>query len=682
MLKRTLQPVHLYCAAISLAGTGAIVAAAAIAGMGGARELRDPVFWGLCLSVVVGELVALRIPRRTGDGEVTISTTFAFALLLSAGVFPAMAAQAVASALQDAMTRKPLWRIAFNVGAISLTLGASAVALHFVGGVGPPLASRFDAMDAVAIGGAALVFFATNMSVVAPAIALHSRTPLLGYLRSDLTFNMSVSAVLLCVAPIVVTTLKFSPVLFPLFFVPIFAIWRGGRQAAHTAYVEHQAMHDSLTGLPNRLQFRQAVDAALSAPDHPAGAVILIDLDNFKEINDTLGHHHGDIVLRQLGPRLNSAFRSVDLVARLGGDEFAVFMRDVRDVLDTEMAVRRLQEALREPFEAGGMQLEVEASAGIALCPEHGSDVDILLQRSDVAMYRAKGTGQLSVVYSPEEDYNSHARLSIVADLRRALGNKRLILHYQPQIDLRDGRAVAVEGLVRWDDPEAGLLYPSAFLDVAERSGLILDITYEVVDRGLGDLVRWRAEGADICLSLNISARCLVDGDFPIAIQGLLDRHGVRGEWLTLELTESSLMADPALAKDTMKRLSALGVALAIDDFGTGYSSLAYLTDLPVNELKIDKSFVLEMLSDERNAAIVRSTIELGRNLNLRTVAEGIEDERVLRCLRELGCDRAQGFHLSRPMPPERVLPWLSGRWPQPGVTVSLAELRAGEEVA
>jgi EAL domain-containing protein (putative c-di-GMP-specific phosphodiesterase class I) len=285
----------------------------------------------------------------------------------------------------------------------------------------------------------------------------------------------------------------------------------------------------------------------------------------------------------------------------------------------------------------------------------------VLLQRADVALYRAKDTAQLGFVYSPDEDYNSQARLSIVADLRRALRDHHLILHYQPQVDLRDGRPVAVEGLVRWDDPTAGLRYPAAFLDAAERSGLILDLTYEVVDQGLADLVRWRAQGTEIELSLNISARCLVDGEFPVEIERLLRKHDVPGTWLTLELTESSLMADPALAKDTMKRLSVLGISLAIDDFGTGYSSLAYLTGLPVTELKIDKSFVLEMLSDDRNVAIVRSTIELGRSLGLRTVAEGIEDASVLQRLRELGCDRAQGFYLSRPMPPGRLTGWLEG---------------------
>jgi diguanylate cyclase (GGDEF)-like protein len=676
MIRRALQPVFLYCAVISVAGAALL---AALIALGDAPfqafAALPPVI--LVAAVIVGEVVPLTIPRRSGDGEMTVSTTFAFALLLCGGLVPALLAQLLASAIQDAWTRKPLWRIAFNAGQLALTLGASAAVLHLVAGYGPPLDTRFGPIEVLAIVAAAATFFVANIALVSPAIALYTSTPLVEYLRTDLTFNMAVNAVLLCFSPIVVTTLDFSPLLFPLFFIPCFAVYRGGRQAAHAAVVEHQATHDSLTGLPNRLFFRQAVAESLSAPDS-RGAVLLVDLDRFKEINDTLGHHHGDVVLSQLGPRLQSAFRTDDLVARLGGDEFAVYMRDVDGAAETELALRRLDEALRDPFEVGDITLEVDASVGIALCPEHGSDVDVLLQRADVAMYRAKGTGQLSVVYSPDEDYNTHARLSIVADLRRALREKHVILHYQPQLDLSDGRPVAAEGLVRWDDPKAGLLYPSAFLDAAERSGLIIDLTHEVIDRGLGDLVRWRSEGAEICLSLNISARCLVDGDFPHAVERLLKAHEVPGEWLTLELTESSLMADPALAKDTMRRLAALGVALAIDDFGTGYSSLAYLTDLPVRELKVDKSFVLGMLSDGRNEAIVRSTIELAKNLGLRTVAEGIESEEVLGRLREMGCDRAQGFHLSRPMSPERVMPWLASRSEQPD-SYTVPPVRTGE---
>jgi diguanylate cyclase (GGDEF)-like protein len=662
MLQRTLQPVYLYCGAVTAAGAALCVLIVAGTDSPFAPFGHLPVIV-LSAAVLVGEIVPLTIPRRSGDGEMTVSTTFAFALLLAGGLVPALFAQLLASALQDAWTRKPLWRILFNAGQLALTIGAAAAALHLVAGYGPALDSGFGVLEVVGILAAAGTFFFSNIALVSPAIALYTRTPLLDYLRTDLGFNMAVNAVLMCFSPIVVTTLDFSPLLFPLFFVPCFAVYRGGRQAAHTAFVEYQAMHDSLTDLPNRLHFRQAVGAALADPvGANSGAVLLIDLDRFKEINDTLGHHHGDMVLSQLGPRLQSAFRADDLVARLGGDEFAVFMRGVETALGTDHALERLEEALQEPFDVGAMQLEVEASVGIALCPEHGTDVDLLLQRADVAMYRAKGTGQLSVVYSPDDDTNTQARLSMVGDLRRALREKQLILHYQPQVDLSDSRPVALEGLVRWDDPRAGLLYPSAFLDAAERSGLILDLTYAVVDRGLSDLVAWRAAGSDVMLSLNISARCLVDGEFPVNIGRLLREHSARGEWLTLELTESSLMADPALAKDTMKRLAALGVSLAIDDFGTGYSSLAYLTGLPVSELKVDKSFVFEMLSDDRNDAIVRSTIDLARSLGLRTVAEGIEDERVLDRLRELGCDRAQGFHISRPMPPERVMPWLEQR--------------------
>jgi diguanylate cyclase (GGDEF)-like protein len=678
MLRQTLRPVYLYCAAVTAAGAAlcVLLASATDSPLAPFRTLPVIVLAG---AVIFGEVVPLTIPRRSGDGEMTVSTTFAFALLLCGGLVPALVAQLSASALQDVWTRKPAWRIAFNAGQLALTLGAAAAVMHLVAGYGPALDTRFGPVEVVAIVAAAATFFFTNIALVSPAIALYTQTRLVEYLRTDLTFNMAVNAVLLCFSPIVVTTLDFSPLLFPLFFIPCLAVYRGGRQAAHTAYVEYQAMHDSLTDLPNRLHFREAVANELLASDAGGGAVLLIDLDRFKEINDTLGHHHGDLVLGQLGPRLTSAFGEDDLVARLGGDEFAVFLRGRPDADAAEAAARRVGRALREPFEVGAMSLEVEASVGIALFPDHGRDVDLLLQRADVAMYRAKHTGQLAVVYSPDEDYNTHERLSIVSDLRRALRDKHLILHYQPQVDLSDGRPVALEGLVRWDDPDAGLLYPNAFLDAAERSGLILDLTYEVVDRGLSDLVHWRAEGAEISLSLNISARCLVDGDFPAAIGALLDKHGVHGAWLTLELTESSLMADPALAKDTMKRLSALGVSLAIDDFGTGYSSLAYLTDLPVRELKVDKSFVLGMVADARNDAIVRSTLELARNLGLRTVAEGVENEELLRRLTDLRCDRAQGFHLSRPMPPERVLPWLAGQAEQPGLTVAPESLRAGE---
>jgi predicted signal transduction protein with EAL and GGDEF domain len=362
-------------------------------------------------------------------------------------------------------------------------------------------------------------------------------------------------------------------------------------------------------------------------------------------------------VLRQLGPRLREAFRPEDLVARLGGDEFAVFMPGA-DTATVEMAADRLQAALSTPVEANGISIELDASVGLAWYPFHGGDVDTLLERADVAMYRAKATQAQLVTYRPEDDYHSPARLALGGDLRRAIDEGQFVLHYQPQVDLALGIPVAAEGLVRWNHPQRGLLGPFEFIEVAEHTGLIKDLTYRVIELGLRDLRTWQAGGRSIALSLNISVRSLLDRNFPREVQRLLALHGVKGESLTLELTESSLMVDPGVAKRAMGELSEIGVSFAIDDFGTGYSSLAYLTDLPVRELKIDKSFVLAMSADARNRIIVRSTIELARNLGLRTVAEGIEDRETLDGVRELGCELAQGYHISRPVPCSEFERW------------------------
>jgi diguanylate cyclase (GGDEF)-like protein len=656
MANRALQPVHFYCMGIAALGAAVFCALLALTATD-SEHFATSAFWALSVSVLIGELLPLEIPRISGDGEVTISTMFSFALLLSTGLVPAIAAQTIASAVQDAVARKPLWRIAFNMGQYTLTLAAAAFAIGLIVGHAPPLGSRFAALDLLAVIAAAGVFFAVNLLLVTRATSLYEATPLMSALRSDLVFSLSVGLVLLCLAPIVVTILDFSPLLFPLFFIPLFGIYSSGRQAARTAKAEHEATHDSLTGLPNRRWFREAVDRALAEPAVGRAAVVLVDLNRFKDVNDTLGHHHGDLVLREVGPRLRSCFRHQDLVARLGGDEFALFMRDVSEP-DAQAAVDRLQVALQAPFEADGISIELDASAGIAWHPDHGSDVDTLLQRADVAMYRAKGTHRSLVTYQPEDDHHSHARLALVTDLRRALLDHRLLLHYQPQIDVRRGIPVAAEGLVRWNHPERGLLEPAEFIEVAEQTGVIKDLTYYVINLGLRDLGRWQHVGRDLSLSLNIPGHCLLDRSFPPEVERLLDLHGVNGRSLTFELTESSLLVDPVLAKATMQDLSALGVSLAIDDFGTGYSSLAYLTEMPIREMKIDKSFVLGMNSDPRNAVIVRSTIELARNLELRTVAEGIEDAETLECMLDLGCDLAQGFHLSRGLPGDQLLSW------------------------
>jgi diguanylate cyclase (GGDEF)-like protein len=668
MKSPALEPVRLYCIAVALVGAAVLATLVAVSPVDLDGHYRTIEFLALAGSVMIGELFPIEAPRRSGDGEITVSVMFSFALLLGVGLIPALAAQLIASIVQDGIARKPWWQIGFNIGQYTLSLAAAAGVLALLGGYPAFRAGHFEAADLLVVIGGAAGYFVANLLLVTRATTLYMGTPFSHALRSDLMFGLSVSAVLLCLAPVVVTVLQFSPILYPLLLVPLVGVYFSGRQTVRTVTAEHLARHDSLTELPNRRWFLESVGVALKNPNLEAGGLLLVDLNGFKEVNDTLGHHHGDLVLQEVGPRLRAAFRSEDLVARLGGDEFAVFMPGAdRDA--AQAAVQRLQDALHKPVDVDGIDIELDASIGLAWYPDHGGDVDTLLQRADVAMYRAKASHHPLVTYRAEDDYHSPERLVIAADLRRALAADQLVLHYQPQVELGHGRPVAAEGLVRWHHPQRGLLGPPEFIEVAERTGLIKDLTYRVLDLGLNDLRLWNEDGRQLSLSLNVSVRSLLDRRFPEEVERLLSRHGVDGAALTLELTESSLMVDPEVAKKTMRHLAELGVSVAIDDFGTGYSSLAYLTDLPIGELKIDKSFVRAMGSDARNAIVVRSTIELAHNLGLRTVAEGIEDSFTFDRLRALGCELAQGFHMSEPLPAASLVTWLDVHTAPPNAT-------------
>ena len=655
MKPRTLEPVRLYCVAVAVVGVAllAVLIAATPIDFDG----RVLAFAALSISVLIGELFPLELPRRSGDGEVTVSVMFSFALMLGVGLLPAVAAQLVASVVQDRIARKPWWQVGFNIGQYTLSLAAAAGVLWFAGTYGALNADHFRLIDLISVLGAAAAYFTVNLLLVTRATTLYHGVRFVRALESDLTFGLSVGAVLLCLAPVVVTVLRYSPILYPLLLVPLVGVYLSGRQSVRTAIAEHLARHDSLTELPNRRWFMEAVTASLENPDVDAGGLLLVDLNGFKEVNDTLGHHRGDLVLQAMGPRLGASFRAEDLIARLGGDEFAVFMPRA-DSRAAESAVQRLQDALHTPVDVDGISIELGASIGLAWYPEQGADVETLLQRADVAMYRAKASHRSLEIYRAEDDYHTPERLVLATDLRRALADDQLVLHYQPQVELGGGRPVAAEGLVRWEHPQRGLLGPLEFIEIGERNGLIKQLTHRVLELGLRDLRTWTDQGRHLSLSLNVSVRNLLDRHFPDEVAELLAQHGVDGRALTLELTESSLMVDPELAKQTMQDLAELGVSVAIDDFGTGYSSLAYLTYLPIGELKIDKSFVRAMSSDTRNAIVVRSTIELAHNLGLRTVAEGIEDAFTFERLRELGCELAQGFHMSKPLPAAALALW------------------------
>ena len=454
-----------------------------------------------------------------------------------------------------------------------------------------------------------------------------------------------------------------------LFRIVVSASRRLRRQSNENAYL---ALHDPLTGLPNRTLFHDRAAQAIRTARREADRVglMILDLDRFKEINDTLGHHNGDVLLKDIGGRLRSALRESDTVARLGGDEFGVLVPRLDDPETARHVAEKLRAALRGPLSLEGVTLDIGASLGIALFPDHGIDVESLLQRADVAMYVAKEDHSGSEIYSPTRDVYSPSRLALAAELRRAIDDGELVLHYQPKASLRSGRIAGVEALVRWQHPERGLIFPDEFVPLAERTGMIRDLTHEVVDAALRQLRAWRDRGLELSVSVNLSARDLLDVSLPERVSSLLERHGIGGDSLELEITESVILADPIRAQAVLARLDELGIRLAVDDYGSGYSSLGYLTRLPIREIKIDRSFVMNMERDENDAVIVRSTVDLGRNLGLDVVAEGVESRAVWDELAELDCDLCQGYFLSRPLDPQALEAWLRDRAVEPAAKV------------
>jgi diguanylate cyclase (GGDEF)-like protein/PAS domain S-box-containing protein len=419
--------------------------------------------------------------------------------------------------------------------------------------------------------------------------------------------------------------------------------------------IEHQALHDSLTDLPNRGLFHDRIEHALvaSARSQVAFAVMMIDLDRFKEVNDTLGHLSGDRLLQEVGRRLRSAARASDTVARLGGDEFGILAPGIANADAAVRLAEKLVAALTREVAIGELALEVEASVGIALSSKHGNDVETLIRHADVAMYVSKETHH-PAVYAPEDDHHTTARLTRVADLRRALERRELVVHYQLQADASTREPRGMEALLRWQHPVHGLVGPDQFIPVAERTGLIRQLTLYVLDSALEQCGTWRRHGLDLSVAVNVTGRDLLDLGFPDQVAALLAKWEVDPVALELEITENTILTNATRARDVLDRLSGLGVRLAIDDFGKGHSSLEHLARLPIDLLKIDRSFVMHM-ADGANAVIVRSTIDLAHNLGLEVVAEGVETEEAALHLAALGCDTLQGFLLSRPIPADRL---------------------------
>jgi diguanylate cyclase (GGDEF)-like protein len=644
-----------------IAAGGPLVVAAALQDMTTVNQSLAE-FWILVGFVALGELLPVELTRLDGDGEITTSTIFSFAVLIRFGLWPAILAQVLASIGADLAQRKPVWKAMFNASQYSLSVGAGGLTLMALTRASDLNGLRFfEGADLAGILSAGAVFFVLNNVLTRTAIALDQGVPIVRFFREGMSYQVAVNGVLLALSPIAVVAAERSLILLPLLALPMAIVYKSAAVYAEKEYKAYQAMHDGLTGLPNRVLFYDRAEQAIRE-GHRTGvsaALMLIDLDRFKEVNDSLGHHIGDSLLKRIGPRLRQTLRESDTVARLGGDEFAVVLLNVADRDSAGHIATKLLRSLEVPFlldeVSEDLTLDVEASIGVVLCPDDGEDVDVLMQRADVAMYSAKDARTGFEFYSGDRDTNSPKQLALLGDLRRGIESGNLFLDYQPQFDMATGGMVAAEALLRWRHPKYGMVPPDEFIVPAERTGLIRTLTMYSLERALAQWREWDATGTKLRVAVNLSRANLLNLRFPDELAALLSAADVPPSQLELEITESAIMADPGRAQDVLEKLSGMGIALTLDDFGAGYSSLAYLKRLPVGAIKIDKSFVIGMPVDENDFVIVSSTIDLARNLGLKVVAEGVESAVTWNRLKELGCDMAQGYWTGRPVAPEEI---------------------------
>ncbi len=631
----------------------------------------SPVFWVFAVCVLAGELMPIKIPRQNEVIWVTVSGMFAFSLIVTFGVAGALVALIPASIIDDFISKKPLWRWGFNAGVYTLAASAAG-GLLYVASELPRRSTPTHFVDSdllvIILGG--LVFFAVNWCLAGTAVAFMKDAPVFATLRSNLGLDMATDGVLLTLSPLVVAAADRSLFLIPLLALPMLVAYQAARVAQRNLGLandlreqadtnRHQALHDPLTDLPNRSLFHDRVESAISmAGRNGQGlSVVLMDLDRFKEINDALGHYNGDSLLKEVSRRLVSVVRESDTVARLGGDEFAVLISALADPGSVNRVVEELLLAFERSFELEELVLKVEASMGLAIYPQHGLDAGTLIRHADVAMYASKNSRAGYEVYQSTRDEHTRDRLALVEGLRKAVANGEFALHYQPKVEVATGRLVGAEALLRWYH-DGKLVPPALFIPLAEHTGLIGPMTLWVIETAAGQGRTWEESGLPLNIAVNLSMRNLFDRGFPRQVAEAIAQQGMSPDRLALEITESGIAADPIRAEAVLADLSAMGITLSIDDFGTGHSSLSRLKRLPVDELKIDQSFVTNMVQDKSNAAIVRSIIELGHNLDLRVVAEGVETLGALTQLRDFGCDIVQGYYLGRPLSAGEFLEW------------------------
>ncbi|WP_031051619.1 putative bifunctional diguanylate cyclase/phosphodiesterase [Streptomyces ochraceiscleroticus] len=632
-------------------------------GGGAALFPRGAVGWSLAVltGVIVGHLVA--IGRDRWSGGTGSGAALALAVLLLYGWVPALLISLSVVVLVGA-ARRQRWRQAVVHGAIDvLGLGAAALGLAAFG-ITPSVADpgrpgEWDLSVLPPILGSALVYLAVTRALLWFLMgSRNGRLPSIA--RRSVTRQALVGIALVGIAPLIVVVAEHTPLLLPLFAVPLIALdstlWIARARA-------EEQLRDPLTGLPNRQWLLERTWSALDDAERVGAraALVLIDLDRFRSVNDTLGHLAGDRLLLQIAERLRQALPRGAEAARLGGDEFAVLLPTADSLTSAQRVARSLVAALGSPLDLDGLTLVLEASAGVAVYPDHALDAEGLLRRADVAMYQAKRDRSGVEVYEAKRDGNTPDRLGLLGDLRRALDAGEVELHYQPKVRF-DGQVAGLEALVRWVHPDRGRVPPDEFIAIAESSGLMPRLTEYVLETALGQVARWRADGLEVPVAVNVSPRDVHTPGFAGAVAARLARHQVPPGALQLEITEHVLLEDPQRAADTLNGLTGHGVKMSLDDFGTGYSSLVHLRRLPVSELKIDRSFVARLAVDTEDAEIVRCTLDLAHSLGLLVVAEGVEDDETWERLRDLGCDAVQGWLVAAAMPPDETTAWLRAR--------------------
>ncbi|WP_327318037.1 putative bifunctional diguanylate cyclase/phosphodiesterase [Streptomyces sp. NBC_01235] len=634
--------------------------------------------WALAVlaGVIVGHLVLLGRARwwgGTGSGA-----ALTLAVLLLYGWVPAGMVSLTVVVLVG-IARRHRWRQGVLHGAVDiLGIGAGALLLAACGRI-PSVERPWTPDSWTVYTGPQVVLVAVAYLAVTRVLLWYLHAPRSGGLptvaRTALLRQGLVAVALLGIAPLICVVAVAKPILLPLFAIPLVALdstlWMARARA-------EEQLRDPLTGLPNRQWLLERIWTALDDAERigARAALMLIDLDRFRSVNDTLGHLAGDRLLLQIAERLRLALPRGAEVARLGGDEFAVLLPVADSTTSASRVARGLVSGLSSPLDLDGLTLVLEASAGVAVFPDHALDAEGLLRRADVAMYQAKRDRTGVEVYESKRDSNTPDRLGLLGDLRRALDAHEVQLHYQPKVRF-DGQVAGLEALVRWVHPERGKVPPDEFIAIAESSGLMPHLTEYVLETALGQVAKWRAQGLFVPVAVNVSPRDVHTPGFAGSVAARLARHGVPAGALQLEITEHVLLEDPQRAAATLNGLTGHGVKMSLDDFGTGYSSLVHLRRLPVSELKIDRSFVARLAVDNEDAEIVRCTVDLAHSLGLLVVAEGVEDDETWERLRDLGCDAVQGWLVAAAMPPEEATAWLRARgsrgWQRPAAALPAA---------